>query len=36
MRVGNHFIIGLSERTNLNGANHFLSILKKYGYSGET
>ena len=36
MMVGNHFYIGLSERTNLNGAEQMISILKKYGMSAST
>jgi dimethylargininase len=32
--VGDHFFIGISERTNLNGANQFIQILKKYGMTG--
>ena len=31
MMVGKHFYIGLSERTNENGANQLISFLKKYG-----
>lgn len=31
MMVGNHFYIGLSERTNKNGAEQMKSILEKYG-----
>ncbi|MBT3315122.1 MAG: N(G),N(G)-dimethylarginine dimethylaminohydrolase [Anaerolineae bacterium] len=34
MMVGSHFYIGLSERTNLNGANQVITILEKYGMSG--
>jgi dimethylargininase len=34
MMVGDHFFIGISERTNLNGANQFIQILKKYGMTG--
>ncbi len=34
MMVGNHFYIGLSGRTNQNGANQFIQILKKYGMTG--
>jgi dimethylargininase len=29
--TGNHFYIGLSERTNIDGASQLISILKKYG-----
>lgn len=36
MRVDNHFYIGQSERTNAEGAKQFISILKKYGYTGST
>jgi dimethylargininase len=34
MMVGTHFYIGLSERTNENGAQQVLSVLEKYGMSG--
>ncbi len=34
MMVGSHFYIGLSERTNENGANQMISILNKYGKTG--
>lgn len=34
MMVGNHFYIGLSDRTNLNGAEQVIRILNKYGMSG--
>ena len=34
MMVGNHFYIGLSERTNEEGANQMISILGKYGLTG--
>jgi dimethylargininase len=34
MMVGKHFFIGLSERTNLNGAQQIIHILNKYGMSG--
>lgn len=34
MRAGNHFFIGLSERTNPRGADQFIKILKEYGYTG--
>jgi len=34
MMVGSHFYIGLSARTNLNGAEQIIRILKKYGMSG--
>jgi len=36
MMVGNHFYIGLSERTNLFGANQLIGILAKYGLLGST
>lgn len=36
MMVGNHFYIGLSERTNLFGANQLIGILAKYGLIGTT
>lgn len=34
MRVGDHFYIGLSDRTNKEGIRQFISILEKYGYTG--
>ena len=34
MMVKDHFYIGLSERTNLNGAKQTIRILTKYGMSG--
>ncbi|MBW1837114.1 MAG: N(G),N(G)-dimethylarginine dimethylaminohydrolase [Deltaproteobacteria bacterium] len=34
MRVGNNFYIGLSERTNEEGANQMISILRHYGMDG--
>jgi dimethylargininase len=34
MMVGDHFYIGLSERTNKDGASQIITILNKYGYSG--
>jgi len=34
MMVGNHFYIGLSERTNMNGAQQVIHILEKYGMGG--
>lgn len=34
MMAGNHFYIGLSERTNEAGANQLIAILEKYGFSG--
>ena len=33
MMVGNHYYIGLSELTNLNGAEQVIHILNKYGMS---
>ena len=36
MMVGSHFYIGLSERTNLFGANQLIGILAKYGLIGST
>lgn len=36
MMVGDHFYIGLSARTNQEGANQVIGILEKYGLSGET
>ena len=36
MMVGNHYYIGLSERTNLLGANQLIAILNKYGMTGST
>jgi dimethylargininase len=34
MMVGDHFYIGLSERTNEDGAAQMITILNKYGFSG--
>jgi len=34
MMVGDHFYIGLSERTNHEGANQLITILNKFGMSG--
>lgn len=34
MQVDDHFYIGLSERTNREGADQFISILHTYGYTG--
>ncbi|MTI67743.1 MAG: N(G),N(G)-dimethylarginine dimethylaminohydrolase [Firmicutes bacterium] len=34
MMVGDHFYVGLSDRTNKEGINQFISILKKYGLTG--
>lgn len=36
MMVNKHFYIGLSERTNENGANQLISILNKYGMTAST
>jgi len=36
MKVGDHYYIGLSERTNLEGAKQIIQILNKYGMSGST
>lgn len=33
MMVGEHFFIGLSERTNLQGAEQMITILNKYDYT---
>ncbi len=34
MMVGDHYYIGLSERTNQEGAQQMINILKKYGMTG--
>jgi dimethylargininase len=34
MMVGDHFYIGLSERTNLQGADQLIALLDKYGMTG--
>lgn len=36
MMVGDHYYIGLSARTNKEGAKQMIDILEKYGLSGET
>jgi dimethylargininase len=36
MMVGDHFYIGLSARTNDDGAKQMINILQKYGLSGST
>ena len=36
MMVGKHFYIGLSERTNENGANQLITFLKKYRMTAST
>jgi len=35
MQIDKHFYIGLSKRTNETGANEFIKIVEKYGYTGE-
>jgi len=36
MRVGDHFYVGLSARTNEEGARQFFHFLGKHGYTGST
>jgi len=36
MMVGDHYYIGLSERTNKQGADQMIEILNKYGYTAST
>lgn len=36
MNVGTHYYIGLSDRTNMEGANQLIEILRKYGLSSST
>ena len=36
MMIGDYYYIGLSERTNLEGAKQIIQILSKYGMSGST
>ena len=36
MRVGDHFYIGLSDRTNEEGARQFNEIVTKFGYTSST
>jgi dimethylargininase len=36
MKVGKHFYVGISERTNEEGAEQFFRIVEKYGYTGST
>lgn len=36
MMVGSHYYIGLSERTNIEGANQLIVILQTYGLTGST
>lgn len=35
MMVGNHYMIGLSDRTNEEGARQMIELLEKYGHTGE-
>jgi dimethylargininase len=35
MKLNDHYYIGISARTNHNGADQFIRILKKYGLTGE-
>jgi dimethylargininase len=34
MEVGNHSFVGISDRTNAEGAYQLIQILKRYGYTG--
>jgi dimethylargininase len=34
MMVGSHFFIGVSSRTNVDGANQMIAILERYGRTG--
>ena len=36
MMVGDHYYVGLSERTNLQGAEQLIAILVRYGLKGST
>ena len=36
MRVGDHFYVGLSDRTNEEGAKQFNDIVTKFGYTSST
>ena len=36
LRIGKHYFIGISERTNSIGAQQFISILNRYNFSGAT
>ncbi len=36
MQVGNHFYVGLSDRTNEEGAKQFNDIVTKFGYTSST
>lgn len=35
MMAGDHFFIGISQRTNIEGAGQLIKILNKYGLTGE-
>lgn len=35
MQIEKHFYVGLSKRTNREGAENFIEIVRKYGYDGE-
>lgn len=34
LMVGDHYYIGISERTNIEGANQMIKLLNKYGFTG--
>ncbi len=36
MMVGKHFYIGISQRTNIQGADQLIKILERYGMTGST
>lgn len=36
MMVGMHYFIGISQRTNIQGANQLIEILERYGMTGST
>lgn len=36
LMVGDHYYIGISDRTNLEGANQLIQILENYGMTGST
>lgn len=36
MMVGSHYYIGLSDRTNIQGAEQLINLLEKHGYTGST
>jgi dimethylargininase len=36
MMVGDHFYIGISQRTNMSGAEQLISLLEEYGLTGST